>query len=198
MCVAVVAVAAILGCRGTQQPVSSPQAPPPQAAKEGKVMTTATMTAFKLTSSSFQNGKRIPLQFTGRGDNNSPELSWEGIPQGARELALIVEDSDAPGGDFVHWIVYNIPTSVASLSMGLPTETHPDEREPIMQGRNDSGRTGYFGPMPPPGKPHHYHFRLLALDKQMNLPPNVDKGKFREAIRGHVMAETDLTGTFES
>jgi hypothetical protein len=161
-------------------------------------MTVATTTTFKLTSNAFTEGHPIPVEYTGRGDNNSPPLSWQGMPEGTKELALIVEDPDAPSGDFVHWIVYNIPPGVTSLDVGLPTETHPDEREPLMQGRNDSGRTGWFGPMPPPGKPHHYHFRLLALDKLMQLPPNIDKGRFRQATRGHVIAETELVGTFQT
>jgi len=161
-------------------------------------MTTATATTFKLTSSSFREGQPIPEQYTGRIKNVSPALAWQNVPEGARELALIVEDPDAPGGDFVHWIVYGIPPSLLSLDEGLPTATHPDEREPIMQGRNDAGRTGYYGPAPPPGKPHHYLFRLIALDQKLKLPANVDKGQFREAIRGHVIAEASLMGTFES
>ena len=152
---------------------------------------------FKLTSAAFKDSEPIPLNNTQSGDNHSPELSWQGVPAGARELALIVEDPDAPGGDFVHWIVYGIPTTLTEFSEGLPTETLPDGKVAFAQGRNDMGRTGYAGPAPPPGKVHHYHFRLMALDAPLNLPLNADKGSFRAALKGHVMAEADLIGTFE-
>lgn len=159
---------------------------------------TTTATTFRLSSTSIQDGQPINDVFTARGGNNSPQLAWQDVPGGTQELALLVFDPDAPGGDFVHWIVYGIPPSLNGLQEGLPGETHPDERVGFMQGRNDSGRKGYFGPMPPPGKPHHYHYRLFALDKKLNLPANVDKGRFREAINGHVLAQTEIVGTYET
>lgn len=159
---------------------------------------TSTTTTLRLTSTSIHDGQPIDDRYTGRGENHSPQMSWQDVPEGTQELAILVVDPDAPGGDFVHWIVYGIPPSMNGLEVGLPTETHPDERVPLMQGRNDSGRTGYFGPMPPRGKPHHYHYRLYALDKKLNLPPNVDKGQFRQAIVGHVLAENEIIGTYQS
>jgi hypothetical protein len=168
-----------------------------QAPVKEKNMTTTT-TTLRLSSTAIRDGQPIDDRYTARGDNNSPQLAWEDVPQGTQELALLMFDPDAPGADFVHWIVYGMPPGMNGLDEGLPGETHPDEREPFMQGRNDSGRTGYFGPMPPPGKPHHYHYRLYALDKKLNLPANVDKGQFRQAINGHVLAESEIVGTYQT
>lgn len=152
---------------------------------------------FTLTSSAFDNGRPIPAEYTGDGEDNSPPLAWQNVPEGAAELALIVEDPDAPRGDFVHWVIFNIPPSLNGLDAGLPTEGHPDQQAPIIQGRNDAGRTGYMGPAPPPGKVHHYHFRLLALSKPSGLQTNADKGDFREATRHITLAEAELVGTYQ-
>lgn len=157
-------------------------------------MSTTTAPGFKLTSTAFNDGQSIPLPYAGRGENRSPQLTWQNVPSGTQELALIVEDPDAPGGDFVHWIVCGIPAGTLSLAEGLPAAAP----EPLVQGRNDLGRTGYFGPAPPPGKPHHYHFRLFALNQKLHLPANADKGRFRQALSGHVIAEAELVGTFQS
>lgn len=190
-----VAMGLSCGCgRHAPSPVASAQA---QAKVEEKTMA-ITATALKLSSTSIKEGQPISNRYTARGENHSPQLSWQDVPEGTHELAILMFDPDAPGGDFVHWIVYGIPATMTGLDMGLPGETHPDEREPFMQGRNDSGRTGYFGPLPPPGKPHHYHYRLYALDQRLNLPANVDKGRFRQAIKGHVLAQSEIVATYET
>lgn len=152
---------------------------------------------FTLTSSAFEDGRPIPAEYTGDGADSSPPLAWQNVPEGTAELALIVEDPDAPRGDFVHWVIFNIPPSLNGLDAGLPTEAHPDQQVPIIQGRNDFARTGYMGPAPPPGKVHHYHFRLLALSKPSGLETNADKGAFREATRHITLAEAELVGTYQ-
>lgn len=193
----VIAVAALWGCRGERVPASVTEQPPGRAAEEGKGMQTATTTTFRLSSMSIQDGEPLRERYVAEGANVSPQLAWEGVPEEAVELAVIVEDPDAPGGDFVHWLVYNIPVSLKGLDEGLPTERQPDAGVPLLQGRNDFGKIGYRGPAPPRGKQHHYHYRVLALDKPLDLPANADKGDFRKAIRGHVIAEAELVATYE-
>ncbi|MEN6305704.1 MAG: YbhB/YbcL family Raf kinase inhibitor-like protein [Armatimonadia bacterium] len=184
------------GCRGGAPPASStlPQTTVP---KETKPVETMTSTTLKLTSTSLQDGMPIPVRYTADGKNLSPELAWQDVPEGVAELALIVEDPDAPSGDFVHWVVYSIPSSMNGLAEGLPTGHHPDAQVPFVQGRNDFGKVGYNGPAPPPGKVHHYHFRLMALDQKLNLPANADKKDLRQAVRGHIIAESELVGTYQ-
>lgn len=183
------------GCRGGAPPASST---PLQTTvpKETKPMETTTLTTFRITSTSIQDGMPIPVRYTADGKNLSPQLAWQDVPEDAAELALIVEDPDAPSKDFVHWVVYSIPSSMNGLAEGLPTGHHPDAQVPFVQGRNDFGKVGYNGPAPPPGKVHHYHFRLMALDQKVSLPANADKRDLRQAIRGHIIAETELLGTY--
>lgn len=189
LCWTVLALIVLLcGCRSGPTPTPLPPSPsgqPPVGA-----------TNFRLTCTSFTEGGTIPARHAGKGDNLSPPLSWEGVPGGTQELALIVEDGDAPGGDFVHWIIYGIPAGMVGLEEGLPTEGRPAEGAGLRQGRNDAGGTGYYGPAPPPGKLHHYRFRLLALNEILNLPAKPNKKAFRRAVEGHIIGEATLTGTF--
>ena len=146
---------------------------------------------FALKSAVFADGHAIPTVYTGDGADQSPSLSWENVPAGTAELALIVEDPDAPNGDFVHWVVYGIPPAMGTLQQGVGlAQVGP------MQGRNDFGKPGYKGPAPPPGQVHHYHFRLMALDQPLGLGPNADKQALRKAVKGHIVAEAELVGTY--
>jgi Raf kinase inhibitor-like YbhB/YbcL family protein len=151
----------------------------------------------RLRTSAFSRNDAIPGRYTADGEDRSPALRWEGVPKDARELALIVEDPDAPADEpFVHWIMYGIPPDTEALPEGIAPE--PRIAEPhAVQGTNSFGSTGYRGPAPPKGDhPHHYHFRLLALDKPTGLAPGRDAGAFRDAVRGHVLAEAELVGTY--
>ena len=116
------------------------------------------------------------------------------MPPSAKSLALIVKDPDAPSGDFVHWVIFDIPTSVSSMSEGIP----PAAKTVFgaTQGQNGRGETGYTGPCPPPGKDHHYHFRLYALDKSLGLTSDADAAQVESAMQGHILAQTDLVGIF--
>ena len=154
------------------------------------------MKNINFTSTAFTNGGTIPVKHTCDGENLSPALEWGELPAGTRSLALIVEDPDAPTGDFVHWVVYGLPPTMKGLAEGLPTVDRPDKAVAFGQGRNDFGRTGYRGPAPPPGRVHHYLFRLRALDQPLNLGPKADKAAVREAVQGHVLGEAILTGTY--
>jgi len=144
---------------------------------------------FTLTSPAFRDGQAIPEQYTADGRNVPPPLAWGDPPAGTRAFALVCEDPDAPRGTFTHWVVANLPAETRELGgAALPGGA--------TQGANDFGQVGYGGPAPPPGKPHHYVFRLLALDRPLDLPAGATKDQVRQAAKGHVLAEGRLVGTY--
>ena len=153
----------------------------------------ADTSSLQLSSSAFGNGTVIPMQYTCNGAEESPPVAWIGVPGNAKSLALIVEDPDAPSGNFVHWVVYNIPPSEQGLTGKKPGRLFPGGGE---EGMNGAGKMGYFGPCPPPGSPHHYHFKLFALDKSLNLGLQPDAKSVRDGMKGHVIASTELVGMF--
>lgn len=146
-----------------------------------------------LTTSAFKNGGTIPEPYTCSGLNKSPALVWKGVPTGVRSLALIVSDPDAPKGTFVHWVIYNIDPGTKELAEGVASGSVANAE----QGVNGRGELGYTGPCPPAGKPHHYHFRLYALDQKLKLNPGASAEQVEEAMRGHVLGTADLVGTFQ-
>jgi Raf kinase inhibitor-like YbhB/YbcL family protein len=147
---------------------------------------------FSLTSPAFKNGGAIPQPYTCSGLNKSPALAWRGVPSGTRSLALVVSDPDAPGGTFVHWVVYNIPPATDELPEGGSASIANGE-----VGVNGRGELGYTGPCPPPGKPHHYHFRLYALDQRLELKGDATAEQLEAAAKGHVLSSTETVGIFE-
>jgi Raf kinase inhibitor-like YbhB/YbcL family protein len=148
----------------------------------------------ELTSTAFQAGATIPKEYTGDGADCSPPLAWSEPPAGTRSLALVCDDPDAPGGTWVHWVLFNLPAETRELGKGVPTaETLPDGAR---QGRTDFGETGYGGPAPPKGPPHRYFFRLYALDVVLDLPAGATKAQLLEAMEGHVLAEGQLMGRY--
>jgi Raf kinase inhibitor-like YbhB/YbcL family protein len=151
--------------------------------------------SIKLSSAAFEEGKPIPVKHTGQGDDVSPALQWTGLPAGAKSLALICDDPDAPAGTWVHWVIWDIPPNAAGLLEAAPQKVElPDGSK---QGMNDFRQTGYGGPMPPPGKPHRYFFKLYALDNQPDLERGATKSKLLDAMKGHVLAEGQLMGTYQ-
>ncbi len=152
-----------------------------------------------VTSTAFAEGQAIPRQYTGDGRNISPALAWPEAPAGTKEWALIVDDPDAPRSEpWVHWLIYSIPAHLK----GLPEDVSKAERVAVpagcTQGRNSWGRVGYGGPEPPRGHGvHHYHFKLYALDTNLKLPPQAEKQALLAAMKGHVLAEGELVGTYE-
>lgn len=153
--------------------------------------------ALELKSQSFSNGSRIPVQYTCEGNEISPELNWNNPPEGTKSFALIADDPDAPAKTWVHWVVYNIPAD----STGLPEDFPHDKSLPdgIIQGINDSGETGYGSPCPPPGKEHHYYFKLYALDTMLEsqLDGQTTKEQLLRAMKGHVLEEAQIVGTYK-
>jgi Raf kinase inhibitor-like YbhB/YbcL family protein len=142
---------------------------------------------FKITSTAFQDGKEIPKRFTCDGENVSPALSWTGAPAGAKAYALIVDDPDAPSGLFTHWIVFNLPASTHSL---------PEAAKPASQGTNGFGKVGYGGPCPPKGR-HRYFFHLYALKDELSGLTSPSRKEIDAALKGHVIGEAVLMGTFQ-
>lgn len=147
-----------------------------------------------MTSIAFARGQPIPDKYTGQGEDLSPPLQWSGAPAQTQSLALICDDPDAPVGTFTHWVIYNIPSTTAAFTENVPKiATLTDGTK---QGKNSFGNIGYNGPAPPPGKTHHYCFRLYALDTVLNLDPGAEKSAVLDAMKGHVLAEGELMGTY--
>jgi Raf kinase inhibitor-like YbhB/YbcL family protein len=156
---------------------------------------TANTTTMQLTSPAFANGEAIPDKYTGQADDISPRLEWTGAPLNTKSFALICEDPDAPMGTFTHWLIYNVPGTATGLSQNIAkTGTLPDGSK---QGKNSFGNVGYNGPMPPPGTPHRYFFRLYALDAALKLDAGVDNTKVLSAMKGHILAKGELIGTYQ-
>lgn len=149
----------------------------------------------QLKSSAFGNGQPIPVKYTGQGRDVSPPLEWSDAPAGAKSFAIISDDPDAPVGTWVHWVIYDIPSNITKLDENVPTkETLSNGAK---QGINDFGNVGYGGPMPPPGKPHRYFFKLYALDTVLNLKPRSSKQELLRAMQGHILAQAELMGTYQ-
>ena len=157
--------------------------------------TTKTAGSMELKSSAFQTGADVPRKHTCDAADVSPLLRWEKAPAGTRAFALIVDDPDAPAGTWVHWVIYDLPAETKELKEGTPkTETQANGAK---QGVNDFRRVGYSGPCPPPGQLHRYFFKLYALDAPTNLKPRATKQQLLEAMKGHVLEETELVGRYE-
>lgn len=150
---------------------------------------------FELKSDAFSHGGDIPRKYTCDGSDISPALSWGEPPAGTQSVALITDDPDAPGGTWVHWVLYDLPTSVRELSENVPKDQ--ELKNSARQGRNDFRKIGYGGPCPPPGRPHRYFFKLYALDAKLGIKAGVSKADLEKTMRGHVLAETQLMGRYK-
>ena len=150
---------------------------------------------FQLKSNAFSAEGNIPARFTCEGANISPGLSWSGVPEGAKMLALVLHDPDAPrSGGYTHWVAFNIPVTVNQVPENAPkTENLPGGG---IQGKNDDGNIGYTGPCPPSGT-HRYYFHLYALDRELQLKPGAGKEQLEDAIRGHVLGKAELMGKYK-
>lgn len=146
------------------------------------------MPDFTLTSGAFEGGQDIPRRHSCEGEDLSPPLRWTDVPGGTRSLALIVDDPDAPGGTFTHWLAWAIEPASGELAEG--------ESAPI-EGQNDFGTVGYRGPCPPPGHgPHRYFWRLHAIDVELELEAGAGKPDLERAISGHVLGAAELIGRY--
>ncbi len=146
--------------------------------------------SFVLRSSAFSEGKSIPKVYTCDGKKISPPLNWEGVPDKAKALVLLVEDPNAPGGQWNHWVIYNISPQEKSLVENVSADaTH-------LFGRNSWGEVGYGAPCPP-GAQHHYVFKLYALDQMLHLPKQPTYNLVKNAMKGHILATATLSGAYK-
>jgi len=145
----------------------------------------------EVSSPAFEPGGSIPRKHTGEGQDVSPALRWSGLPEETKEIALICDDPDAPRTEpWVHWVVYKIPADRTGLPEGGAQEA--------LEGNNDFGAQGYGGPMPPRSHGvHHYHFKIYALDAELEAVAGLTKDRLLEAIEGHILDEGELIGTYE-
>ena len=147
------------------------------------------MAEWSLTSNAFAVGATIPRRHTCDGADRSPPLAWTGPPPGSRSLALILDDPDAPGGRFIHWLAWGLAPDTGGRAEG--------EAAPL-EGRNDFGTVGYRGPCPPRGRgPHRYRFRLHALGEELRLTPGAGVAELEQTLRDNVLGVAELVGTYE-
>ncbi|HEX4998294.1 MAG TPA: YbhB/YbcL family Raf kinase inhibitor-like protein [Terriglobia bacterium] len=149
---------------------------------------------FQLTSAAFRENTFIPRQYTCDGNDISVPLRWTVPPEGTKSFALIVDDPDAPAGVWVHWVLYDLPPELRSLDEGIPATDALDNG--ARQGVNDFHRMGYGGPCPPRGPAHHYVMTLYALDTMTGLNPGATRAQLLQAMKGHILGETRLTGLY--
>ena len=153
-------------------------------------MENATLAKLTLTSDAFQYGQPIPTQFTCDGADRTPALKWDEPPAGTKSFALIIDDPDAPSGTFRHWGVFDIPASARSIG---------DNQHVGTEVANDFGKPGYGGPCPPKGHgPHHYHFKLFALNtEKLGIASSAKVADVENAAKQHAIAQGELVGTYE-
>src|SRR5579871_225603 len=150
--------------------------------------------SLSISSPSFTNGGNIARKFTCDGADVSPQLSWSHPPQGTKSFALLVDDPDAPVGNWNHWAMWNLPAAARDLAEGIRKDAELSDGS--RQGQNDFRKTGYNGPCPPPGKPHRYYFKLCALDASLDLKPGATKKNIEAAMKGHILAEAEWMGRY--
>ncbi|MEF9438016.1 MAG: YbhB/YbcL family Raf kinase inhibitor-like protein [Candidatus Mariimomonas ferrooxydans] len=148
----------------------------------------------KVKSSAFEHGGMIPSKYTCDGDDISPPLSWEGVPEGTKSIALISDDPDAPMGTWVHWVLFNLPPDTSELPEDVAKKEELENG--AKQGRNDFPKIGYGGPCPPSGT-HRYYFKIYALDTMLDLSPGATKKDLLKAMEGHILAEGQLMGKYK-
>jgi len=148
----------------------------------------------KITSSAFTEGSMIPKRYTCDAEDVSPDLAWTAVPDGTKSLALICDDPDAPMGNWVHWVLFNLPPDINKLHAEIP----PEEtlKNGARHGKNDFGKFGYGGPCPPGGT-HRYFFKLYALDTVIKLESGITKAQLLTAMERHILDEGQLIGKYK-
>lgn len=150
--------------------------------------------SFSISSPSFSSGGAIPKQFSCDGPDLSPQLSWTEPPVGSMTFALLVDDPDAPAGNWNHWVMWNLPASARSLPEGVGKSRRLSDGS--QQGPNDFHKVGYNGPCPPANKTHRYRFKLFALDRKLTLTGDAGKPELEAAMKGHILAQAEWMGTY--
>jgi Raf kinase inhibitor-like YbhB/YbcL family protein len=155
-----------------------------------------------VTSPTLKANEVVPIDHTADGKNVSPALSWTGAPAATKQFALVYDDPDVVfgGQTFVHWVVYKIPGTAKGLPAELPMDpvlTAPADIAGSIQGLSGFKRTGYRGPAPPPGKPHHYTWTVYALDAELPLEQGLNRNQLMEAMKGHIIGQGSLVAIYE-
>ncbi len=150
--------------------------------------------ALRVRSADFPSGGDIPPRFTCDGGDVSPALDWGEPPKATQSFVLIADDPDAPGGTWVHWVLFDVPAGTRTLGREVPRDGQLANG--ARQGRNDFGRIGYGGPCPPAGQRHRYLFRLFALDTRLGLRPGATRSEIDRAAQGHVLARGEWMGRY--
>ena len=190
--VVVVLAALVAGCpRATE---TKPAADSPGTLRPQPTAVAAA--EMRVTSAAFSAGGTIPKKFTGDGENVSPPLAWIGAPPTAKEFAVICDDPDAPRGPFTHWVIWGIPATITKLPGNVAKTATVPALGNAKQGKNSADKIGYFGPAPPPGKPHHYSFTVYALDSAPDVKLDAGAAELRAAMVGHIVGDGGLTGTY--
>jgi Raf kinase inhibitor-like YbhB/YbcL family protein len=179
------------GLTGTQPITRTPISP---IARVAMSVTVGISRSIQISTPAFQNNGAVPKQYTCDGDNTNPPLSWTGVPVGAKSLAMTLEDPDAPGGLFVHWVVFNMPPDLTGLKEAMPTDAKLADG--TIQALNGSGKPGYIGPCPPSGV-HRYFFRVYALDTVLDLLPTANRNDLFKAVEGHVIGWGQLNSHYQ-
>jgi Raf kinase inhibitor-like YbhB/YbcL family protein len=177
----------LAGCAVAAPPAQETAAVSAMGTKSGGV-------TMKLTSSAFTEGAMIPVKYTCDGQGMSPPLAWTDLPGGAKSLALICDDPDAPAGLWVHWVAFNLPSEAGGLPEGVPADK--GLKTGGVQGTNTGRRIGYSGPCPPGGT-HRYFFKLYALDTMLSLASNATAKDVQAAMKGHILAQAQLMGRYK-
>ncbi|KXA92859.1 hypothetical protein AKJ66_03395 [candidate division MSBL1 archaeon SCGC-AAA259E22] len=149
----------------------------------------------ELSSPAFSSGGKIPSKYTFDGSDISPPLNISGAK--GESLAIIMDDPDASGGTFTHWLIWNIPANTTQIPEGIPQEETVGELGNAIQGTNDFGEIGYRGPKPPEGEKHEYRIFLYTLDRGLDLNPEASRDGLEEAMEGHLIQKTKISGYYE-
>ena len=152
------------------------------------------MEQISISPDAFNDGSSLPVEQTCDGEDCSPALSWERLPDSTRSITLIADDPDGPRQTFVHWVIYNIPADSSGLPPGVPKNNTLDDGS--LQGNNNFGRIGYNGPCPPPGNPHRYFFKVYVLDTTLSLKSGATKSQLEAAMSGHILAQGEMIGKY--
>lgn len=151
--------------------------------------------SYSISSNAFKDGERIPAKYTCEGLNVSPFLEWSEPPAGTEFFVLMADDPDAPAGTFTHWVLFNIPVGIRRLDEGISTQEC--QANGAVHGMTDFGTIGYGGPCPPRGTVHHYRFTIYALDRAVDLEAGVSQKQVLDAMKGHILARSRLTGLYQ-
>ncbi len=176
------------------EPTKAPEPTAPPAETDAPPVPTEAPMPFELTSIFIVYEQPIPVHYSCDGEDVSPPLDWRNPPAGTQSFALIMDDPDAPGGTWDHWIVFNIPAEVRELPENMPAGMKFGDVAATF-GKNSWGNSDYGGPCPPGGT-HRYFFKLYALDTTLSLDESADKKQVLGAMEGHILAETELMGTY--